>query len=324
MNSEVKQHAPERIYIIASTIVIMVIGAMKVPKDMTGVALKTILITGGARGLGKALAFDQLAKGERVIVVDDSLKKGETFLNEAKQINAGNRAIFTQANLSLIDENERIADRVKDTFPVLDALAFCDSGYYEEYAETEEGFEFSFALNYVSRFVLSYELKECLEQVEHPVIVNVCATKKRGKVNWHDLQHERGFNLRKVVKHNGQLNSLAATAFVSNDAVKRIRYVLYDPKSAQILSVLESDEGMTKFQYRRTIKAIEKAVIPMAALLDDPPEASLSAYKRRKRLSLKSPNFNEGSAQRLYGETLDLLEYSEPETDMYEDVQADQ
>lgn len=286
--------------------------------------MKTILITGGARGLGKALAFDQLAKGERVIVVDDSLKMGEAFLNEAKQIDAGNRAIFTQADLSLVDENERIADRVKDTFPVLDALLLCDSRYYEEYTATADDLEFSFALNYVSRFILSHKLKGCLEKADCPVLMNVCGTGKRGKVNWKDLQYRNNFSLRKVVKHSGRLNDLSAIAFASNDTVKKIHYVLYNPEIAHASNVTEMSGSLTKRQRKRVEKSTKRAVDPMAALLDSPPETTISAYRRRKKVSLKSPSFNEGSAQRLYGETLELLRSGETEVNVCKDLQSEQ
>jgi len=48
--------------------------------------MKTVLITGGANGLGKGVAMQYLLKGDRVIVIGSSSKNGDAFLNEAGQL----------------------------------------------------------------------------------------------------------------------------------------------------------------------------------------------------------------------------------------------
>ena len=63
--------------------------------------MKTILITGGANGLGKGVALHYLKNGKRVIAIGSSTVNGNTFLNEAKELNATDRAFYMQANLSL-------------------------------------------------------------------------------------------------------------------------------------------------------------------------------------------------------------------------------
>jgi NAD(P)-dependent dehydrogenase (short-subunit alcohol dehydrogenase family) len=50
--------------------------------------MKTILITGGASGLGKGIAQYYLSKGDRVIVVGSSVKNGKSFCSEALQYGA--------------------------------------------------------------------------------------------------------------------------------------------------------------------------------------------------------------------------------------------
>ena len=42
--------------------------------------MKTILITGGANGLGKGVALHYLKNGERVITISSSTVNGDTFL----------------------------------------------------------------------------------------------------------------------------------------------------------------------------------------------------------------------------------------------------
>ena len=132
--------------------------------------MKTILITGGANGLGKGVALHYLSKGNRVIAVSNSAASGESFLNEAKQYEAEERAVFIKADLSLINENKRIIEKISEIFPTLDLLIFCASKHRKNYSETAEGLESSFALDYLSRFLLSYGLKECLEKTAMAVL----------------------------------------------------------------------------------------------------------------------------------------------------------
>lgn len=64
--------------------------------------MRTYLITGGTDGIGKGIAMHLLEKGEQVIVVGSSLKKGELMLSEARQLGAANRVKYIQADLSLV------------------------------------------------------------------------------------------------------------------------------------------------------------------------------------------------------------------------------
>lgn len=62
--------------------------------------MKTILVTGGTSGIGKALAMRFLKRGDRVIAIGSSSANGAVFCQDAHRLGAGNRAVFMQANLS--------------------------------------------------------------------------------------------------------------------------------------------------------------------------------------------------------------------------------
>ena len=67
--------------------------------------MKTILITGGASGIGKGLAMHYIKNGARVVVVGSTKPNGERFLRDAEQAGASGRASFIQADLGLVSEN---------------------------------------------------------------------------------------------------------------------------------------------------------------------------------------------------------------------------
>lgn len=275
--------------------------------------MKTILITGGTDGIGKGVAMHFLKKGDRVIVVGISPEKGENFYNEAKQLGAEKRAIFLQANLSLVEENRRIVKEVKNKFQSLDMVVFCAASqkYRETSLETEEGFEFTFALYYLSRYVLSYGLKELLENAENAVILNVCAPGMKGTVTWGDIQYKDNFNSRKAMFHGSRLNDLLGVAFAQSDTKGKIKYILFNPWAVQTEGAFDAYKNpmmksIVKIIYKMTGKPVEEAIKPIIKLLENP-KASLSAFKQEKEVSLTMKTFDKENAQKLFNITVQLL-----------------
>lgn len=269
--------------------------------------MKTILITDGTDGLGKGLAMHFLKKGERVIIVGSSSAKGEAFLSEAKQMGAADRAIFIQANLSLIEENQRVVEEVKNKFDSLDTLIFCAAKHSKTYTKTNEGFEFTFALAYLSRFILSYGLKECLEKSRSPIILNICGTGMKGAVNWEDLGHKNNFESQKVMMHGSRLNDLLGVAFVQNDTAGKMKYVLYNPMAVRTPGMTEASSLTMKLIYKFIGKPVEKAIAPIVKLAENPPSQKLSAFIQEKPIDLSMKTFDKGNALKLYEITTELL-----------------
>ncbi len=270
--------------------------------------MKTILITGGANGLGKGIAQYYLKKGFQVIAVGSSKENGDIFCNEAKQLKSGDRAFYIQADLSLIKENQRVIESVKERFPSLDAIIFCATRHSKEYIETVEGFEFTFALDYMSRFLLSYGLKESLEKSDNPIIVNICGTGMKGEVNWNDLQHKDSFDTQKVMMHGSRLNDLSAVAFVQNDATRKIKYILYNPWAVQTPGMMGYfNNPLMRSVYKIIGKPVEKAVVPIVELLNNPPKNELSAFREQKKLNMNLPAYSPQNAKKLYNITSQLI-----------------
>ncbi|WMT41759.1 SDR family NAD(P)-dependent oxidoreductase [Paenibacillus sp. D2_2] len=276
--------------------------------------MKTILVTGGTDGIGKGIAMHFLKKGDRVIVVGSSSAKGDLFLNETRQLGVEERAIFLQANLSLVKENKRIIEDLKSRFNSLDRVVFCATSHKQnkEYSETQEGFEFSFGLSYLSRFVLGFGLKEVLEKSDNPVVLNVCAPGMNGTVNLDDIQNKSNYNGAKAKYHGSRLNDLLGVAFAQNDTVGKIKYILFNPWAVQTSGTFDAIENpvtksMMKLIYKIIGKPVEEAILPIIELLENPPSSALSAYKQRKEVSLSMKTFNRENAHKLYTKTVQLL-----------------
>lgn len=272
--------------------------------------MKNILITGGTDGIGKALATHFLKTGNKVVVVGNSRTKGDNFIKEANNPNL----IFIQANLSLVKENERLINEIKEKFDFLDILVLCAQSQTitNKYKQTAEGFEFVFGLYYLSRYVLSYGLKVVLDKSENPVILNVCGTgMSNGKINWDDLQLTNNYGSLKAIMQGSRLNDLAGVAFDQNNKTK-VKYILYNPGGVQTKGATEAFSNpflrtIVKGLYKVIAQPVNKAIEPIIELLADLPKQSLSAYKQRKLVNLTGKTFDRQNAQRLYELTEKLI-----------------
>lgn len=67
--------------------------------------MKTILISGGTDGMGRALPMHYPEHGDAVIIAGRFPEKGKRFLADAADMGTAERATFIQADLSLMSEN---------------------------------------------------------------------------------------------------------------------------------------------------------------------------------------------------------------------------
>lgn len=269
--------------------------------------MKTALVTGGTDGIGKGVAMQLLKKGFHVFVVGSSSIKGERIIEESKELNLSENLTFLQANLSLVKENKRIIEVVKKRTNSLNIMVFCATSqkYQETYSDTEEGFEFNFALSYLSRHILSYGLKDIMENAENPVILNVCAPGMKGKIDFDDIENKKNFKSLKTMYHSSRLNDLLGVAFNQRNTSKKVKYILYNPWAVQTNGAFEAYKNpvvknIMKIIYSITGKPVEEAIKPILRLLENPPEPTLSAYKVEKEISLEMETFDKRNAEKLY------------------------
>ncbi|MDZ5610499.1 hypothetical protein U2I54_26680 [Bacillus pseudomycoides] len=196
----------------------------------------------------------------------------------------------------------------------LDMVVFCAASqkFRETYLETEEGFEFTFALYYLSRQILGYGLKDLLEETENPVILNVCAPGMKGKIDFDDIQNKNNYNSMKTMFHGSRLNDLLGVAFDQNNTHRKIKYVLYNPWAVQTTGAFEAYKNpmiknVMKLIYKITGKPVEEAIKPIIRFLEHPPKISLSAYKLEKEVSPEMETFDKRNAQKLHEITEKML-----------------
>lgn len=159
---------------------------------MTG---KTVLITGGTGGIGKAAAVGLASMGARVGITGRDRARAE---RAAKDIGAesGNQAVDVfVADLSSQAEVRRMAGEVLSAYPRLDVLVNNVGGFWSHRHTTADGLERTFALNHLAPFLLTSLLLDRLAASAPARVVTVSSgAQSMGKIDFDDLMGEQDYS----------------------------------------------------------------------------------------------------------------------------------
>ncbi|PZT71708.1 MULTISPECIES: SDR family NAD(P)-dependent oxidoreductase [unclassified Streptomyces] len=275
--------------------------------------MQTVVITGGTDGLGKGLALHCLSQGARVLAVGSTPAKGQALLAQAEALRAGDRVVFLRADLTSVAATRQLVTRIRATCPSVDALVLCAQRYrlFGPRTVTEEGFEHSFALAYLSRFVLSHGLHDALEAAPRPVVMNVGTPGvPLGRIHWDDPQLTRHYGGTRATLQSFRANDLLGASFATVHPGTRVRTIGYHPgvvATGMPDHLPQPMRTLTRASFALFATSVDKAVAPMARLLAEPPHDAYTAYRTTRRLPLKGKAFDPEAALRLHHLTRRLL-----------------
>lgn len=273
--------------------------------------MKTIVISGGTDGMGKALGLEYLERGDTVVAIGSNAGKGADFLTAAAQLGAADRAHFIGADLSLMSENRRVLTQLTAQFPVVDALVLAARYYRSTRHETAEGLEASFALFYMSRFMLSHGLATALAKAENPVVMDLAGPGgDLDKIRWDDLQFANGYDPDAVMHQCGKLSDLLGVRFAAAHGGSGIRYVLLHPGLTRTGFTGEysaADQVLVEGMLKRA-QPIEAGIARIIRHLDNPSAKAFCAYMQDNEVEVSGKPFDAEAADRLYRLTTALLD----------------
>lgn len=283
---------------------------------MTG---KIVIVTGANSGIGKATARQLADLGATVVLACRCKERAEAALCE---LNCVEGRCFDLLPLDLADlESVRaFAMAFAAKYDHLDALINNAGILGRRRAETKQGFEMSFGVNYLGAFLLTMLLLPLLEKSEQGRIVMMTSVAHAwGTIRFDDLNYTRGYNRFAAYGHSKLCNLLftrtlaqklrargsritinavhpgiVATDIVVNRANDRFRWVA----SAMKLFFLTSDEGAKTSVY----------------LASDPALCQTSGeyFYRCKIEPSSEASKNLASANRLYDASLKLCGLDDP------------
>lgn len=147
-------------------------------RDMTN---KTILITGGTSGIGKETARTLAEMGARVVIVGRSAGKAEQAIRTLRQQTGNQQIEYLLADFTRMRDVHKLADDIRQRYDRLDVLINNAGAMYGDHQLTEDNFEASFAVNYLSHFLLTNQLLGLLSQSAPARIINVAAAAHKTK-----------------------------------------------------------------------------------------------------------------------------------------------
>jgi NAD(P)-dependent dehydrogenase (short-subunit alcohol dehydrogenase family) len=156
--------------------------------------MKTVLITGGTSGIGKATAIDLIKKGYQVIFTARNKEKADKTLKEIESYNLDGIVDYVVADLRSKKEVVEAVSKFKSKYQNIDILINNAGVTVPERRLTEDGMEETFQVNHLSHFIITNLLLDELMKSNQSRIINVSSgLYSNGKFEIDNLQSEKHF-----------------------------------------------------------------------------------------------------------------------------------
>ncbi len=153
-----------------------------------------VLITGASDGIGKETARQLSRQGHSIVMVGRDNRKSISAHSEI-QAEAKSEVDLLTADFASMESVSRLADEVSGSFPDLQVLVNNAAVIRTERVVTADGFEETFAVNYLAHFLLTYKLLNLLRNNAPSRVVNVSSmVHESGSIDFEDLHSERSYN----------------------------------------------------------------------------------------------------------------------------------
>ncbi len=224
--------------------------AMTVTPPMTG---KTVLITGGTGGIGRAAAIGLASMGARVGISGRDRVRAEQAAAAIARESANPAVDVFVADMSSQTEVWRLAGEVLSAYPRLDVLLNNVGGFWAHRHVTADGLEHTFALNHLVPFLLTSLLLERLTASAPARVVNVSSgAQAQGSIDFDGLMGERKYSGQRAYSQSKlanvmftyelarRLGGTGVTATVVHPGVTRTAFGAEDsaPAMAPIIAIL--------------------------------------------------------------------------------------
>lgn len=231
-----------------------------------GSGRRTVLVTGGTGGIGRAVAMRLAAGGDRVLITGRDRGRAAAVLDELRRVGPDADHRFLPADLTLVAETAGLAESVAEATDRLDAIVCCAGLFATVTDYTSEGLERTFMLNYLSRYLLVRRLLPLLRAAPSPRVVLVAnAGMYPDTIDLDDLQHRRGRPGMAVAGRTQFANDLLAVELAER----------YGPDGVQVTCVYPGNVRTEVFANARGPGPVVRAVaVTLNRLIGSSPESA--------------------------------------------------
>ena len=166
------------------------------------------VVTGANSGIGKETARALLREGYRVVMVCRNSEKAESARKELIQDTGNEKADIVLCNLDQMRSVVQAADRIKEICKRLDRLVN-NAGILPDgkRTETDEGLEYTFAVNHMAYFLMTRELLPLLKSTSGSRIINVASdAHQAGEFDPQNIQLRKGYSTMKAYGNSKLFN----------------------------------------------------------------------------------------------------------------------
>jgi retinol dehydrogenase-14 len=175
------------------------------PGPMTA---RTVLVTGGTGGIGKATARGLAALGARVAITGRDAGRAGAAAADIRAPGGPPVEVFV-GDMSVQAEVRRLGAEVLTALPRLDVLVNNVGGFWNSRHVTPDGLERTFALNHLAPFLLTHLLAGRLAADAAARVVTVSSDAQRlGRIDFDDLQGERSWSGQRAYNQSKLANVL--------------------------------------------------------------------------------------------------------------------
>ena len=207
---------------------------------MTG---KTVLVTGGTGGIGRATAQALADAGARVGIVGRSVERTAATAREITDAASGAQVDAFTADVSSQAQVRALAADVLARYPRLDVLVNNVGGSWATRHVTADGLEHTFAVNHLAPFLLTNLLLDRLVASAPARVVTVSSgAQSMGRIDFDDLQGEKSYSANRAYNQSKlanvmftyelarRLEGTGVTANVLHPGVVRTSFGQEDPQ----------------------------------------------------------------------------------------------
>jgi NAD(P)-dependent dehydrogenase (short-subunit alcohol dehydrogenase family) len=170
---------------------------------------KTVVITGGTSGIGEVAAVALAQMGARIVLIARDNIRADTTLARLRDSGPGVAHSVHFADLLRLAEMKRVAAQIAEQESRIDVLINNAGALFATHQLTEDGLEYTFALNHMAYFVVTGGLRERLSASGPARIINTASAAHRGAtLDFDDLQSAKRFGAIKAYGRSKLCNVL--------------------------------------------------------------------------------------------------------------------
>lgn len=278
-----------------------------------GLIGKTVLVTGGTGGIGRATAIGLASMGARVGITGRESVRTRTAAADIASASGNATVDAFPADMSSQAQVRRLAGEVLDAYPRLDVLVNNVGGFWGTRHVTADGLEHTLAVNHLAPFLLTNLLLDRLRASAPARVVTVSSgAQAMGRMNFDDLQGERTYSGQQAYNQSKLANVLftyelarrlegtGVTATVLHPGVVRTGFAAEDPSAVwKVMLPL----------IRRFLKSPTKGAVTSIYLASSPEVEGMSGkyYVGRKPRKSSKASYDTAAAARLWQMSIDLV-----------------